>query len=87
MKGEIGKTFQLIPADQLDEDAEDVLPERYNSSTVIFTGIPKQEFGIYDTDAKKLNCTTEPMENIAVAGSCQRKHPIILLSIWPIVMA
>ena len=38
-----------------DEDAEQTsLPERYNNTTVVFTGIPKAEWGLYDTENNEL---------------------------------
>jgi hypothetical protein len=54
-----GKEYELkIPlADSLDwgsEDLDPALPERYNRSTVIYTGIPKAEFGLLNTDTKKI---------------------------------
>ncbi len=56
MKGEIGKSVALVLPLPLDENAdeleEDVLPEAYNYTTVIFTGIPNQEFGLYNTETK-----------------------------------
>ncbi len=55
MKGLIGKAVQLNPLAALSEDAEpDELSSSYNNTTVIFTGIPKQEFGIYNTDTRKI---------------------------------
>jgi len=51
MKGIEGKSIQLKLDDMEDEEA---LPERYNYTTVIFTGLPKQEFGLYDTENKTI---------------------------------
>jgi hypothetical protein len=37
-----------------EEDADEIyLPEGYNSTTVVFTGIPKAEWGLYDTENSK----------------------------------
>ncbi len=54
IKGEEGKTITLTIV-KGDDDMEDaLLPERYNNTTVIFTGLPKMEFGLYDTEAKTI---------------------------------
>jgi hypothetical protein len=52
-KGKEGKSVELIIKKE-EGDEEDALPARYNNSTVIFTDIPKQEFGLFNTDAKKI---------------------------------
>jgi hypothetical protein len=51
LKGNEGKSISLVLKDN---EGEDFLPEKYNYSTIIYTGIPKQEFGIYDTENKKI---------------------------------
>ena len=43
LKGNEGKSISLVLKDN---EGEDFLPEKYNYSTIIYTGIPKQEFGI-----------------------------------------
>lgn len=51
MKGIEGKSVQLKFDDSEDEAT---LPEKYNYTTVIFTGLPKMEFGLYNTVDKTI---------------------------------
>jgi hypothetical protein len=53
-KGEEGRTIELTIVKGENDLEEDLLPARYNYTTAISTGLPKMEFGLYDTQAKTI---------------------------------
>lgn len=46
---------ELIFSDEdMDEDEESSLPKKFNNTTVVFTGMPKAEWGLYDIENKSV---------------------------------
>ncbi len=48
------KTLQIPEEEMEDLEEADMLPEKYNYTTVLFTGIPQAEWGIYDSENAEL---------------------------------